>query len=124
MSGLTSSRLALGAALQDAGLRVTFDPGLVVPPAVLVAATDPWLTPTHLATLSHAVRWRVIAVAGRADVVATVEELEELVTAVLVALAQLPDGWGRPTFDGPGTTDLAGVSYLAAVGRLDHLTEA
>lgn len=121
--GLTSSRLALGTALDAWGLRVAYDPGLVTPPAVLVAATDPWVTPTQLATVAHQVRWRVVVVAGRVDVVVTVQELEELVASVVDALAALPDGWGRPTFDGPGTTDLAGVTYLAAVGRIDHLTE-
>ena len=123
MSGITDSRLALATTLEAAGLRVVFDPGLVSPPAVLVAATDPWLTPTQLATVSSALRWRVVAVAGKADATVTVEELEALVSAVVVAVGNLPDGWGRVTFDGPGTVDLGGAQYLAAVGRLDHLTE-
>jgi hypothetical protein len=123
VSGLTDSRLALGSALAAAGLRVSYDPGLVTPPAVLVAAADPWLSPSFLVTVSAQVRWRVVAVAGRVDVAVTVLELEDLVAAIVVALGDLPDGWSRPTFDGPGTTDLGGTTYLAAVGRLDHLTE-
>lgn len=123
MSGITTSRLALGAALDAAGLRVAYDPGRVNPPGVLVAATDPWLTPTHLVTASAALRWRVIAVAGRADQEVTLEALEDLVAAIVLALANLPDGWGMASFDGPGTVDLAGAQYLAAVGRLDHVTE-
>ena len=123
MSGITASRLALAATLQAAGLRVAFDPGLVSPPAVLVAATDPWVTPTQLATVSSALRWRVVAVGGKADAGVTVEELEALVSSIVQAAGLLPDGWSRVTFDGPGTVDLAGAQYLAAVGRLDHLTE-
>ena len=123
MTGITASRLALGAALESAALRVAYDPGRINPPAVLVAATDPWLTPTHLVTASTSLRWRVIAVAGRADQEVTVEALEDLVAAIVIALGNLPDGWGAPAFDGPGTVDLAGAQYLAAVGRLDHVTE-
>lgn len=123
MTGLTASRLALAATLEAAGLRVAFDPGRVNPPAVLVAATDPWVTPTALATVSQALRWRLVAVAGRMDAEVTVEVLEDLVGAVLVAVANLPDGWGRATFDSPGTVDLVGGQYLAAVGRVEHLTE-
>ena len=123
MAGITASRLALGGVLEAAGLRVAYDPGAVNPPGVLVTATDPWLTPTQLATVSSALRWRVVAVAGRADVVVTLEDLEGLVSEVVVAVAALPDGWGRIAFDGPGTVDLGGANYLAAVGRLDHLTE-
>jgi hypothetical protein len=122
VSGITASRLALGAALEAAGLRVAYDPGLVVPPAILVAATDPWVTPSGLATLSRSIRWRLVAVAGRADVTVTVENLEDLVAATLVAVARLK-GWGTPTYDSPGTVTLAGADYLAAVGRVDHWTE-
>lgn len=122
MSGITASRLALGTALAAAGIRVAYDPGLVQPPAVLVAATDPWVSPSGLATVSRALRWRLVAVAGRADAAVTLEDLEDLVAATLLAVHTL-DGWGTPTYDAPGTVDLGGAQYLAAVGRVDHLTE-
>ena len=122
MSGITDSRLALGTALDGAGLRVTYDPGRVEPPAVLVAPTDPWVSPSALVTRSRALRWRLVCVAGRTDSAATLEDLEDLVAATLLAVKSL-EGWGTPTFDAPGTVDLGGAQYLAAVGRLDHLTE-
>lgn len=122
MSGITSSRQALAAALQAAGLRVTFDPGMVAPPAVLVAATDPWVSPSGLTVVSRQLRWRVACVAGQKDTPRALEDLEDLVAAALVAIHSL-DGWGTPTFDAPGTVDLAGVTYLSSTGRVDHLTE-
>jgi hypothetical protein len=122
-SGITASRRVLGDALAAGGLRVAYSQGKVNPPGVLVLATDPWLTPTHLVTASTSLRWRVIAVAGRADEEVTVEALEDLVAAIVLALGTLPDGWGTPAFDGPATVDLAGATYLTATGRLDHVTE-
>jgi hypothetical protein len=122
VSGITDSRLALGGALAAAGLRVAYDPGLIVPPAVLVAPTDPWVVPSGLATVSRRLRWRLVAVAGRVDVAVTLENLEDLVAATLLAVDRLK-GWGTPTYDPPGTVDLGGVQYLAAIGRIDHLTE-
>ncbi len=38
-----------------------------------------------LASVSSALRWRVIAVAGRADAVVTLEDLEALVAALVAA---------------------------------------
>lgn len=122
MSGITTSRTDLGAALEAAGLRVSYDPGLVTPPAVLVAPADPWVSPSHLATRSRALRWRLVTVAGRVDTTVTLADLEALVVQVLLAVGDL-DGWGTPTYDAPGTVDLGGAQYLAAVGRIDHLTE-
>lgn len=122
MSGITASRLALGQALATAGLRVSYDPGMVQPPAVLVTPADPWVSPSNLVTRSRALRWRLVAVAGRTDATVTLEDLEDLVAATLLAVHTL-DGWGTPTYDAPGTVDLGGAQYLAAMGRVDHLTE-
>ena len=83
---------------------------------------DPWVSPSGLATVSRALRWRLVAVAGRVDVVVTLEDLEDLVAAALVAVHTLK-GWGTPEWDAPGTVDLGGAQYLAAVGRVDHMTE-
>jgi len=121
VSGITESRLAIGAALEAVGLRVAYDPGLVQPPAVLVAPTDPWITPGKLSQRSRSIRWRLVAVAGKADAAVTVGELEDLVATV--AMAVLPAGCDWPVFDTPGLVDLAGAQYLAAVGRVSHMTE-
>jgi hypothetical protein len=120
VSGLSDSRTALGAALVAAGLRVSYDPGRVNVPGVLVAPAEPWVQPSHLVTRSAQVRWRVIAVGGKADATVTLEEVEDLVAAIVLAV---PREYGTPTFDAPGTVDLGGAQYLAAVGRVDHLTE-
>ena len=119
-NGITASRLALGAALEGAGLRVAYDPGLVAPPSVLVVPDAPWIGLSRLVTRSRMVHWRVIAVAGRVDATVTLEELEELVALISLAV---PRELGSPAFDAPGTVDLAGAQYLAAVGRVDHITE-
>lgn len=120
MSGLTTSRTALGAAYEAAGLRVTFDPYRVTPPAVLVKGVTPWVSPSHLVTRRRLVRWEVTAVAGLTDSQATLEDLEGLVAAIVVAT---PAEYGLASFDGPGTVDIGGAQYLAAVGRVDHVTE-
>lgn len=124
MSGITDSRLALGEALDAAGLRVRYDPGQVVTPGVLILPADPWVAPSGLATVSRSLRWRLVCVAGKTDAQATLEDLEDLVADTLIAVhGAALRGWGTPTFDAPGTVDLGGALYLAAIGRLDHLTE-
>jgi hypothetical protein len=122
MSGITDSRKGLGAALEAKGLRVAYDPGLVTPPGVLVVPETPWVGASKLASRSAALRWRTVVVAGRVDSTATLEDLEDLVGQVIAAVHYL-DGWSTPAFDAPGTVELAGANYLAAIGRVDHLTE-
>jgi len=124
-SGVTASRLQLAGILEAAGLRVVFDPGQVAAPCVLVAPADPWLAPSVLAGGSRTIRWRLIVVSGQVDLASTLEALEGYVSAVVQALddPSTAPQWAMPTFDAPGAIDVAGAQYLAAVGRVETLTE-
>jgi len=124
-TGIGDARRQLASILEAAGVRVVFDPGLAAAPCVLVAPADPWLAPSALAGGRRTIRWRLIAIAGATDAGVELEAVEAIVAAVVVALDD-PQGapaWSAPTFDAPGTVDVAGSQYLAAVGRVETLTE-
>jgi hypothetical protein len=124
MSGITDARLQLAGILEAAGVRVVFDPGLVSAPCALVVPADPWVTVERIGG-ARTIRFRVMAVAGRADAGATLGELEDIVGAIVGALddpATSP-GWSMPEFDVPGTLDVGGAQQLAANGRVETLTE-
>lgn len=124
MSGVTDARLQLAGILEAVNVRVVFDPGLVTPPCALVTPADPWIVVEHIGG-ARTIRWRILAVAGRADAGATLGHLEDLVGAIVGALdnpASSP-GWSMPEFDAPGTIDVGGAQQLAAAGRVETLTE-
>lgn len=105
-SSLAGARALLIAGLQAEGVR-TATRGQWSAPCVLIEPGDPWSEPVR--SPGRLSRWRLTAIAGRADSDGALEQLGELVDAIDAGLrrvdgAQLPT-WARPTdqqqLDGP-----------------------
>jgi hypothetical protein len=118
-SRVLAARELILAAL-DAGGISSATTGRFAAPCVHVEPGDPWSEPAALkggASGRRLTRWRLTAIAGRADSDAAFVTLGELVDAVDDALvrlsgAQLPV-WGKPT-----DYLLDGVAYASAIATV------
>lgn len=119
MSALLDGRAALLAALEAAAIATATSSGSFAAPCVIVEPGDPWTVPVRLP--GRLSRWRLTAVAGRADTEGSLELLADLVDQVDAALRvvdglQLPS-WSRPV-DRPIGTDSARYGLTVATVQL------
>ncbi len=113
---LRDVRTALAQALADGGVAgvYTDPPGVVTPPAVIVAPDDPYLEPLTIGKepgqTSVRVRFRLLVAVAQNDTPASLDQLERLVVDVWRALP-------------PGTeTSSAGGPSVQQVGPSEMLT--
>jgi hypothetical protein len=120
VSGVTSTRLDLQAALEAAGVRTVFRGQAFATPCAIISPDDPWLAPSDLGGGRRAIRWRVWAVSGVADANGNYTDVEALMAAIVAALDPLP-GWTLVTFSAPLMADIAGSTYTAARGLIETI---
>ena len=104
MSTFTEARTALVTAFTDAKLvAFGYQPGTLIPPAVIVDYGDPWLEPSRVGT-PIAARIRLVAVATVAvvDAANVRDQLEQLVESILAAI---PSGFAVENVDRPNVDD-------------------
>jgi len=121
VSRLLSSRAAILAALEAGGVN-TATTGKFSAPCVLVEAGDPWAAVDLSLGRRRTGRWRLTAVAGRADSEGVIELLADLVDTVDRALLALP-GVQLPTWERPFNASESGITYAATAATIQALTE-
>ena len=121
MSRLLSSRAVIVNALEAADVNVATT-GKWSAPVVLVEAGDPWAAVDLSLGRKRVGRWRLTAVAGRADTAGIVEKLAELVDEVDRALLTVP-GVQLPTWNRPFGGVLDGTTYAATTATIQAMTE-
>jgi hypothetical protein len=121
MSQLLASRGHITAALEAGGIRWSTT-GTFAAPAVLVEPGEPWAEPHTLGHGRRNGRWRLTAVAGKADTEGAVETLADLIDAVDGALWKLPNV-ELPTWSMPRDVLLGNVPYAASIGTIQYMTE-
>jgi len=119
-SRLMRTRQAIAGALEAGGIRVAYG-GKLAAPCVLVEAGDPWAAVESLHGRRVA-RWKLTAVAGRADSEGALDALAELVDTADAALLGLP-GVQLPTWAKPFDAQLGAVPYAATVATIQLMTE-
>jgi hypothetical protein len=130
VSSLAEHRRALRDAL-DGNVKVTingqeFDPALysvvpeaVAPPCLIVGPADPYVDPwaENTALGESQLNYVVIVTASQGVNEVTADQVDEMLTGSLRALAALDD-FTVEQVDAPGKVSLNGQSYLGAVIRL------
>lgn len=119
---LTTARAELLSTLESADIRSFYGVGVFAAPCARIFPADPWVDLSGLAGGRRTQRWEVWAVAGRADALATFDELEALVMKINAAIEGLPN-WNRISWRRPGITDMGGTKYFACRGTLETLAE-
>ena len=120
MSRLLASRTAIVAALEAGGINAATTAKWSAP-VVLVEPGDPWAGVELSLGRRRTGRWRVTAVAGRADTDGALERLADLVDRVDVALLTVP-GLELPTWSRPSDIQLDGASYAASSATIQLQT--
>ena len=108
---------ALKAWLPDSVSVVDHLPDSITPPVVLVAWSDPWVTPATLCAWQCAMQ--LIILAQRLEPGGKLETLEEIVSAILPPMKSLPQ-WQVVDVSAPFPMQVAGVDYLAASVNLTY----
>jgi hypothetical protein len=120
VSRLLDTRATVIAALEAAGIAYSTT-GKFSAPAVLVEPGEPWAEPASLKGRRLA-RWRLTAVAGRADTEGSIERLADLVDSVDAALLAAL-GVQLPTWSMPRDVALGNVPYAASIATIQSMTE-
>ena len=111
---LKTLRTTLATALEDAGIDYStsaFPPPVVIPPTVVIVPGNPWIAPITIgrpASPQVQVTFRVTCIVANLDNQGSLDQLEELVFAVL---DNLPLGWevgdvSPPSVETIGPSDL------------------
>lgn len=114
MSRLLDARDRILAGLEDGGIRTATTARLSAP-VVHVEPGDPWSVPVRLP--GRVSRWRLTAIAGRADSEGAIGELGELLDKVDIALRSV-DGCELPSWGKPADYTLDGVPYAGVVATV------
>jgi len=113
-----TDRETLLAAFDAADVR-TATTGKLSAPCVHVEPGDPWSVPVRLP--GRVSRWRLTAIAGRADSEGAFATLGDLIDAVDIALRAVP-GCELPTWAKPSDYSIDGVPYAATVSTVQLAT--
>jgi hypothetical protein len=119
---LKDSRQTLLDALTAAGVNAFYGMGAFTAPCARVYPAEPWVDLSGLANGRRTQRWEVWVVAGRADALATFDELEALVKTCNDALNGL-QGWAYPVWRRPAVTEMGGTRYFACRGVMETTQE-
>jgi len=94
--------------------------GQLAAPCVIVEPGDPWSAPERLPR--RLTRWRLTAVAGRADTEGAIATLADLIDAVDAALLTVP-GLQLPSWAKPFDASLDGIPYAASAATVQLYAE-
>jgi hypothetical protein len=119
---LKDSRQLLLDALTAAGIDAFYGMGRFTAPCARVYPADPWVDLSGLANGRRTQRWEVWVVAGKADSIATYDELEALLQQCNAALSGL-QGWSYPAWRRPAVTEMGGTRYFACRGVMETTAE-
>lgn len=119
---LKDSRQLLLDALTAAGVDAFYGMGRFTAPCARVYPADPWVDLSGLANGRRTQRWEVWVIAGKADSLATYDELEALLQQCNAALTGLP-GWSWPAWRRPAVTEMGGTRYFACRGIMETTAE-
>jgi len=97
---LKDNRAELLSVLEAAQIAAFYGMGVFSAPCARIFPGEPWVSLEGRASGRRSQIWEVWAVAGKADAVATFDELEAMVIAIDTALEPLPQ-WSRPTWHDP-----------------------
>lgn len=118
--GRTTLATALAAGLPtDVGV-IDHLPDSITPPVVMVAWSDPWLTPSTLCEWEA--KLELLVVAQRIEPGGHLTKLEEIVSACVPIVKGLPF-YAIDDVTSPYPLEIAGVQYLAASINITHETE-
>jgi len=113
-----SDRAALLAAFDAAELR-TATTGKLSAPCVHIEPGDPWSVPARLP--GRVSRWRLTAIAGKADSEGAYATLGDLIDGIDSALRTVP-GCELPAWAKPSDYAIDGVPYAATVATIQLAT--
>jgi len=113
-----AARATIVAALTTAGVRAVVS-GKLSAPCVLVEPGDPWVERRSGGRPGWVSRWRLTAIAGRADSNGALAELAELVDATDTALLAVA-GVQLPPWTRPADYALEGVPHAATTGIVQY----
>ncbi len=119
---LNASRKELMDTLEAANVRTYYGMGVFAAPCARIFPAEPWVEVSGRANGRRTQTWEVWAVAGKADAVATFDELEAMVIAIDTALEPLA-AWASPTWHRPAITDMGGTKYFACRGTVETIAE-
>jgi hypothetical protein len=119
---LKDSRQFLLAAIEAAGVNAFFGIGQFTAPCARIYPAEPWVDASGLANGRRTQRWEIWVVAGKADSIATFDELEALVKVCNDAVSGL-QGWSHPTWRRPAITEMGGTRYFACRGIVETTQE-
>ena len=114
---LKTLRTTLATALTDAGIDYStsaFPPPVVIPPTVVIVPGNPWIAPVNIgrpSTPQVEVTFRLTCIVGNLDNQGSLDQLEELVFAVL---DNLPRGWEVGDVSPPSVETIGPSDLLAA----------
>lgn len=114
------SRTAIIGALEAGGIRAATT-GKFTAPCVIVEPGDPWAAVDLSMGRRRTARWKLTAVAGRADSEGAIEALATLVDRVDLALLAIP-GVQLPTWAKPFDAALQSVAYAASETTIQAMT--
>jgi hypothetical protein len=120
---LKQTRQQLFDAIEATGTNTFYGMGAFTAPCARIFPAEPWVDISGYANGRRTQRWEVWAVAGKADSIATFDELEELVKVINDAVSGLPNGWAHPTWRRPAITLMGGVQYFACRGIVETTQE-
>jgi len=119
---LQACRQQLLDALTAAGVNTFYGMGAFTAPCARVYPADPWVDVSGLANGRRTQRWEIWVVAGRADSIATFDELEALVAICNAAVSGLQH-WSHPAWRMPAITDMGVTKYFASRGVVETTQE-
>jgi len=119
---LTDSRQTLLDTLTSAGVNAFYGMGIFTAPCARIFPADPWVDISGLANGRRTQRWEIWVVAGKADSIATFDELETLVITCNAALSTL-QGWSHPVWRRPAIAIMGGTNYFACRGTMESTQE-
>lgn len=119
---LKESRAEILTALEAADVRAYYGMGVFTAPCARIFPAEPWVEVSGRFNGRRTQTWEVWAVAGRADSMATFDELEAMVIAIDTVIDTLP-AWSSPTWRRPAVTDMGGTRYFACRGTIETIAE-
>ena len=115
-----ASRAGILAALEAADIRA-HTTGQFTAPCVIVEAGDPWAAVDLSLGKRRTARWRLTAVAGKADSDGALDTLASLIDRTDTALLTIP-GVQLPTWGQPFDAAIGAVPYAASAATIQTLT--
>jgi hypothetical protein len=118
---LAAKRATIADALRAGGVATPVPGEPWAPPCAIVRPGSPWLAPARIGPkATRAIRINALLVAGAADNLAALGELETLAERAVLALSGLP-GWTTPSVTAARAVDVFGSIMLGAEVELETI---